>query len=561
MVRGKDFFLLLLLVLMVIDCNLKSPKVLNSEIPSNMGFVSKKSLKQDSLFNTFEDFLENSVEIIDIDVNKLLDKFKISNEGKELILYIKKLLCDPDVVDNKIDYKIYTKSEFCDLLNNLGSDGVYALRKHLWWSYSLLKKAEAAVKAINNNVDSIEIAELQFELYFNKNDYHLSLGKIFSESNIGDIYDNIVNYENRFVKSFVDIQQSALEMIDSENPDVNLGVKSFVKLTEGLSVDEQKAIKYIKQIIVDPNTRACQFCIEYSDDNFDALLSNWTFSQIQRLARMGLKYLEMRDDIEYKINNLDKIGEIEATKEVQNRIKSVLTLLKDTFMLSWSTFKNGYPLYLQNLFDKSTAAEVYKSIPSLYFLFDPKFAKSFLIFNYVINYYYNAMHNLPVIYNKLSDLEKKEVEDMRLKVVDSSVNSLLSEDTVGDDEFYSLLGDGRFFLPTLYAHIKIMKIIKEKNNFLNIIHIELKDSNMLSKVSSDFDDFVLGYPEYLKQLFLRLKKDNKNFFNFTDINLYQHDYKGKFEKIMNKVWESYNIRKAAELKKSGSLLLVNTKKK
>ncbi|ETZ18018.1 hypothetical protein BDCR2A_01213 [Borrelia duttonii CR2A] len=548
MVRGKDFFLLLLLVLMVIDCNLKSPKVLNSEIPSNMGFVSRKSLEQNSLFNTFEDFLENSVEIKDVDVNKLLDKFKISDEGKELVSYIKKILCDPDIVDKKSDYKIYTKSEFCNLLNNLGSDGVYELKKHLWWSYSLLKKAEAAVKAINNNVYSIEIAELQFKLDLNKNAYHLSLGKIFSESHIGDIYDNIVNYENRFVKSFVDIQQSALGMIDSENPDV----KSFVKLTEGLSSDEQNAIKYIKQIIVDSNTSACQFCMEYSDDGFDALLGNWTFSQIQRLARMCLKYLEMRDDIEYKINNLDKIEEIEATKEVQNRIKSVLTFLKDSFIFSWSTFKDKYPQYLQSLFSKSTAAEVYESIPSLDFLFDPKFTKDFLIFNYVMNYYYNAMQDFPVIYNKLSDSEKKEVEDMRLKVVDSSVNNLLSENTVVDYEFYSLLGDGRFFLPALYAHIKVMKIIREKDDFVDMIHIELEDSDILSKISSDFDDFVLGYPAYLKQLFLRLKKDSKNFFDFTDSNLYQHDYKNEFEKIMNKIGEIYNIRKAEELKKSGS---------
>ncbi|AHH07322.1 Hypothetical protein BCD_1256 (plasmid) [Borrelia crocidurae DOU] len=417
MIRRLCYALLLLLVL-IMNCNLTSEDVSDFDGASTVinSLIDQTLDKGGILLEKYE---EGGIDSIEHELYELLDLFGVSEDGKMLISYIKEALCDSDIVDAQGNFKTYDYVEFYELLNNFGADKIIAIVNHLLATFNALREAELAISKISDQ-DLKRSVQIRFDL--KNKDYKLDLKKVFSEFVFDELYNKIVSYNSSYIDDFVNIKIDATSILETEHP------KSYY-LT--LSDDMQKGFDYIKSVVTDPEIAKIQGYKTYSDDEFDALLNDWSIAEVKNLVKIHLGYLESMNYIMKRISFIENIGEIEASIEIKNRISESLRIVKKVFEDNFFKLRDSYPVFLKKVFDQSFNFNMYKDFQlklSVFILWD------------------SNVQSFPSLYNSFSSIQKEMIEDARYILFDAAI--FVGDDAVKLFDFYFyiiFLRDKKFF--------------------------------------------------------------------------------------------------------------------
>ncbi|ETZ18020.1 hypothetical protein BDCR2A_01215 [Borrelia duttonii CR2A] len=202
----RVFYALLLLLVLIMNCNLTSKDVSDFDGTSLVvnSLIDQTLDKGSRLLERYE---EGGIDSIDLELYELLDLFGVSENGKMLIFYIKEALCDSDIVDAQGQCEIYDYIEFYELLNNLGADKIIEIVNHLLGTFNALREAELAISKVS---DGDLKREMQIRFDLKNKAYKLDLKKVFSASVLDELYNQIISYDSSYIDDFINMKIDAL---------------------------------------------------------------------------------------------------------------------------------------------------------------------------------------------------------------------------------------------------------------------------------------------------------------------------------------------------------------
>ncbi|WP_024653676.1 BTA121 domain-containing protein surface lipoprotein [Borrelia persica] len=521
-------FLSLLLIFLIINCDLKSSQSSGRGNKVVRSVFGKPTDKVDE--NEGESFAKIPERIIkplgddsqgtgdgleaihiDVELDNLLDKFNIQKRDKKVIANVKKVLCNPDIVDRWGSvYKTYAAAEFHNLLDSWGADKVIELGEQI---FPVLHSFTVLQKLINGINDDIFRQGLLYRLSLVREAYELDLKRIFGNSVYDNMHKDVVRFmdlkhQNDYSQSLEEIKTDALEFV------------SLINRYAKFSDDGQAAIRAARKIVTDPNIAREQGYRTYSNDEFDILLSSWGNDQIQEFISMYLGYEQRKAEIDLQINSIDSIDDLEASGDIKYRLLISLGRLRRKMRDQFSQKSIDYLAYLKGFFNKSTAIEVYDNV----FVASDSFVDNH--FSSIVECL-SSKRNFVNRYNGLLLNEKVAIEWIRRIVFDSRVAEFERYKQYTDDyEFYLLLGGTNSdFLEIIDEHLKVLDA-KEKA-LQAILNLGL-DSSLYSKCLFEYNWVSEEYTVHVKKLF-SIVEDNAFEIKFDQAK--EKDYKMAFYSV------------------------------
>ncbi|BDU63392.1 hypothetical protein BOFE_09320 (plasmid) [Candidatus Borrelia fainii] len=311
-------FLLVLILLLVINCNLKSPR--DDAVEQHLSIEGNVKTQKD-----------HDTKSLSVDLDKLLDTFGVSKTGKRSIVRIKDVVTNDKIGIDKRDkgYKTYTNLDFRDLLNKLGAARVQDIIK---FDLKVVEAQKAALEAINNIQEPKKKQSLQVVYDDKLKDYPLHLKKLFSKSTADAVYANVIN--DKYVDEFPAIEAEARRII--ANGDV------YAKL----SYKEKLVIDDIREIVTNNQIGIGEDYKTYTIPDFNALLNELGYFKVQEIVKAYSSVDKIKREVVDIINNL---------KDRQ---------LKLELRYEYSLILNSYLLHLKSVFSRLPADDVYADVIS-----------------------------------------------------------------------------------------------------------------------------------------------------------------------------------------------------
>ncbi|WP_330730280.1 BTA121 domain-containing protein surface lipoprotein [Borrelia turicatae] len=379
----NSLLVLILLLLLVMGCNFKSPK---DAAASGENSIVKKNEK---------DPKEHDTESLNAKLDNLLNTFGISEAGKRSIVRIKDVVTDVGIGSVE-GYRNYTDSELYALLNDLGAAKIQEIIKA---DLELVKTQKTALEAINNVHKPKERQNLQLRFNSKRNEYPLHLKGLFNESDFNVVYSNVIG--DNYVNEFTAIKEEIIQVIGDFD------------LYKGLSSREKSVVDYIQSVVTNANfCYANNDCKTYTLTEFYALLNSLGDAKIREMIKVNLDVFKVREEIEADIAGLTE-------EKVKQALKTRL-----------ASYNNEYAFILRGAFNASGADNIYSR---------------FMKINY-INAYINLKKKIRDprvldVYTWLSDEDKGVIDKIQGIVTDSNIGHAKGYKTYTDSEFNDLLNN------------------------------------------------------------------------------------------------------------------------
>ncbi|ACH93926.1 BTA121 domain-containing protein surface lipoprotein [Borrelia duttonii] len=462
---------------------------------------------------------------MDVELDNLLTRLNIQKEDRDVFVYLKKVLCDPTITDDQGVYKTYTVSEFHDLLDSWGAGQVSVIRSKLIRVFTSLKASRVLIGDCRNNILKQGLLN---RLMFVKKEYERYLKKVFDSSDFSIIKVSL-EYHNPYYGKFELIEIDASNFKDLT--DVRDRYSAFVD-------DDQKGIQEIRNILTSANIARGQNLKTYSDDEFDILFSSWSNYQLKRVVRMHLGYMRRARDVKVQIGYFDNMKNIDATTELKDRLVTSLTTWKLKLEDTLSQKDSGYPEYLKQIFNKSTAVEIYDNIPfsSKYDINDYNFYFPFNDAYFLdIDRYYSIRNEFISKYNKLSYAEKVAVEFIR--------NIVFNANIAADKGYKTYTDDYKFYLIFASSDYYFSELVQRQMNFATCQSYieeyinEIKENPVRkNKLLQKRDELVKKYHVSLKKFFHGVNEatfefDDSSRKNYSEVWDIQLDFESFFDNI------------------------------
>ncbi|BDU63395.1 hypothetical protein BOFE_09350 (plasmid) [Candidatus Borrelia fainii] len=486
MLKIRHIISLLVLILLFISCNLKSPQREGivrrgpkdpdfKKIGTGDGALGKPSevVPLTGVRNSVPALAPTLAEVeksLGVKLNELLDTFKVSKEGKISIVKIKDVVTDDKIGSDKRgedksdeDYKTYTIPDFRALLNELGAARVKDIIK---FDLDVVETQKAALDAINN-VQNPEKKQILQVLYDNKfRDYLLFLKETFSGVTIDVIHDGFVGdyYDNEFPA----IETEARRIIE------NGGVYEI------LSDHEKTLIDKIQNIITDGSIGKGEGYKTYTIPDFRALLNELGHFKVQKIIELAQYVNSLKDG--------RLVTRIESIKD---------EILREKLRVKYDDKLSKYPLHLKKVFSESSADAVYANFIS------NDYTNEFIM----IDSQARQIIKNGDVYAKLSDQEKFVIGEIQNIVTDNRIGIGEGYKTYTIPEFRALLNE--------LGYVKVQKILKLgadvdylKEGDLVARIDSIKDEILRTNLRTRFDNKLKDYQLYLKKVFSKSSADD-----------------------------------------------------
>ncbi|ETZ18019.1 hypothetical protein BDCR2A_01214 [Borrelia duttonii CR2A] len=462
---------------------------------------------------------------MDVGLDSLLARLNIKKEDRDVFVYLKKVLCDPTITDDQGVYKTYTVSEFHDLLDSWGERPVSIIGSILIKVFTLLKTSRTLISGCKNNILKQGLLN---RLIFVKKEYERYLKKVFNTSNFSIIRVSL-EHANPYYGKF-----ELIEIEASNFKDLTDVRDRYSKFNE----DDQKGIQEIRDILTSSDIAGGQSLKTYSDDEFDILFSSWSNYQLKRVVRMHLGYMKRARDVEVQIGYFDNMKNIDATTELKDRLVTSLTTWKLKLEDTLSQKDSGYPEYLKQIFNKSTAVEIYDNIPfsSKYDINDYNFYFPFNDTYFLdVDRYYSILNEFVSKYNKLSYAKKVAVEFIRNIVFNANIAADKGYKTYTDDyKFYLIFASSDYYFSELVQRqVNFATCQSYIEEYIN----EIKENPVRkNKLLQKRDELLKKYHVSLKKFFhgvneATFKFDDSSRKNYSEVVDIQFDFESFFNNI------------------------------
>ncbi|AHH14637.1 BTA121 domain-containing protein surface lipoprotein [Borrelia hermsii] len=264
--------------------------------------------------------------VADIKLNKLLDKFRLHNEEREVVMYMRSVAMDPSV-DFDQDYRTYNSNEFYNLLYGLGGFKIKMIIGVHFRTLERLKEAKAALAVVREGKMKGELSD-RFRLRVRA--YNLVLKNAFSDYHVKNVYDNLMDYNGESEGYFVEIRDDAK------------GVTEVGELYLELVAKERLVVNYMIKIVTNPKIGRGHGYKTYKNRiEFYELLSKLGIARVKELIRLHANNVTAKNEALHVIN---RVKDSQARQDLLNR----LNVLED-----------GYPSRLKLVFSGPTPDLIY----------------------------------------------------------------------------------------------------------------------------------------------------------------------------------------------------------
>ncbi|UCP02023.1 hypothetical protein K9R62_05130 (plasmid) [Borrelia hermsii] len=300
MVKVRRYCTLLILIIScnLISCNLKSQK------EDGLGFNAKDNIK----------------------LNNLLSTFKLQDEERSAVNYIRSVVTDPGIVGPSVN-RTYADSDFYNLLVSLGDS---RLKKIIAVHLKNVKAQDEALKVIESVDRDESIRQLKDRLGSQKRFYLRELKQVFGSAIPNKVYLQAMNID--YVNSFDKIKNEARDILRFEN------------LYMRLSYDNKEVVEHIRRAVTNSGIGKKEGYKTYTAFEFE-------------LALGSLDNLRLREIIGV---HFEMLGELKQAQNVINDIKGVAS--KRDLQQEFNVLNNAYLLHVKWIFNKFTPAKLYDEV-------------------------------------------------------------------------------------------------------------------------------------------------------------------------------------------------------
>ncbi|AMR75987.1 BTA121 domain-containing protein surface lipoprotein [Borrelia hermsii] len=395
MKESRYYNLLLMLILLVISCNLKS-----KEGAAGGASVSGVTVDKDLSRAKRDDKQES----IDVKFDQLLDTFKLQGEEVELVKYIRSAVTDSDVGTS--GDKTYTDLEFYNLLVNLGDARLKEIIAVYLGPFKAQKGTQLAIENLNEATLKRELQEFQDWLKAEEDFYLSELRRVFNETALDSVHDRAIN--SNYLVHFPKLKANAERVME------------FERLYASFSADEQKGIDYIRDVATNPDIGHPTYNITYNHIEFDL-----AFLQL----RDELQDVKLREMIQVHSKRLKE--EMPAALNVIERINADPVIVRLELDDDFCDIEDKYQQHVKHLFCNSQLN------------FDQRYA-GFVdnnAFNFIkLKADAEGVLKGKVVYEALIDYYEV-IEDMQRVVMNPDIGRAEGYKTYTNTEFYILLGN------------------------------------------------------------------------------------------------------------------------
>ncbi|WP_407637293.1 BTA121 domain-containing protein surface lipoprotein, partial [Borrelia persica] len=215
-----------------------------------------------------------------------------------------------------------------------------------------------------------------------------------------------------------------LKMLKSDVAEFTSLTDRYLRLYLGLSSIAGHYIEEIRSIVTDYNIAREQGYKTYSNDEFDLLLSSWDTDQIELVIIVYLRYINMIEHLDERVDSIDNISPVGYSlsrrgRDVSKRLGISLGLLEGEVRAQFAEKIRAYPVQFKGLFNKPTAAAIYENILSVS---DSSLFKT-CIDNYSrdIDKFFKLMSNFVASYDVLDIKKQMTIEWIRDIIFDPKI--------------------------------------------------------------------------------------------------------------------------------------------
>ncbi|BDU63406.1 hypothetical protein BOFE_09460 (plasmid) [Candidatus Borrelia fainii] len=248
----------------------------------------------------------------------------LTSRTKQIVDDIRKLIIFSDVSDGIYDEYGYNDHEFYSVLGFLGVYKFIKLFKYnLRELFRVRKEAENAIQTVRDD-SLLETLQTEFNMC-NKEAVGL-IQRVFSIDSDYIIENIIIDSSNSIVNKFMKIKEQTQDLIN------------FIKLEKKLSNDDFEVLKYLRNILTNPNIGReyeDKYGIRfktYSDYEFELLIGGFSEHQFSEVILKIRRALRFQDNISQSIDFI-------RDNKIRHQLKTLFTnqkkhyefLLKTTF--------------------------------------------------------------------------------------------------------------------------------------------------------------------------------------------------------------------------------------
>lgn len=256
----------------------------------------------------------------------------LSVEQKKAIDYMKSIAMSSLVGEDR-GLKIYTSSDFDNLLNGLGLSKVEEIIKTYNQVISAENEAYEAIEKIKTEKFK-EGLLYAVSVAHRIDSYQLHLKELFNDSTFENIYRNFI--KNRY---FSELNTLLTNVINNAKIFVE-----FEKFYEKLSEYDKEVITNIKNILIDVKIGRSEGYRAYNNVKFAYLLGSLGAAKIREIINVHLNILQAQNEASLALNKLNQ-GE-----------------RKEKLQIDFNSHVNGYPLHLKSLYHDLKADNVYNNV-------------------------------------------------------------------------------------------------------------------------------------------------------------------------------------------------------
>ncbi|AHH12915.1 Hypothetical protein BHO_0004600 (plasmid) [Borrelia hermsii YBT] len=264
--------------------------------------------------------------VADIKLNQLLNTFRLQDDEREVVMYMRNVAMDPSV-DFDQDYRTYNSNEFYSLVYGLGSFKTKMIIGVHFRTLKTQKEAKETLAIVREGKGKRELAD-RFRLRVRA--YNLALKNAFSDYHVQNIYDNLMGYNREFEGYFIGIIDDAKGVIEVGD--------LYIELFE----NEKLVVNHMVNIVTNPKIgRGHGYKTYMNKLEFYGLLSKLGIARVRELIRLRFNNVRTKNETLRAINRV-------KDKQARQDLLSQLNILED-----------GYPSRLKLVFSGRTPDMIY----------------------------------------------------------------------------------------------------------------------------------------------------------------------------------------------------------
>ncbi|AHH12914.1 Hypothetical protein BHO_0004701 (plasmid) [Borrelia hermsii YBT] len=462
MKESRYYNLLLMLILIVISCDLKS-----KESAAGGASVSVATVDKDLSRAKRDDKQES----IDVKFDNLLSTFKLQGEEVELVKYIRSAVTDSDVGTS--GDKTYTDLEFYNLLVNLGDARLKGIIAAYLGPFKERKEAQLAIDNLNGATLKRELQEFQDWLKAEEDFYLSELRRVFNGTAPDSVHDRAIN--SNYLGQFLKLKADAERVMD------------FERLYASFFADEQKGIDYIRDVATNPNIGDPMTSITYNHTEFDLafLLLRDRLQDVKLREMMQVHSKRLKEEIPAALNVIERIN----IDTLQERLPFDTAIAKIELDDDFDDIEHKYQRNIKDLFCSKQLNFDYRYS---WFVYGNEFD--------FIKLKADAEGLLKgvVVYEALFSYHEA-IEDMLKVVINPYIGSAEGYKTYTNTEFYTLLGNlGKDKVREMMdAHSEIFQMMYKALRAIEGV----KDAREKKDLSEKWTNFNSRYLLEIKKIF------------------------------------------------------------